>query len=156
MGARGWMLITFGALLVAASSSTPPRPNPPTAAAADLVLSPASQSIDDFCREWRRARKMARACQAPPDTMQAVSFLEGMLGAAKAEQQRKLGKEVGDARAYSIGFQDALDVTEANCKKHREALLPILEAFAATMAKKDPLPLWRAPAVACPAGVPCP
>lgn len=120
-----------------------------------LAVSSPTQTIEDYGREWRRARKMTRACRAPEEVMRRVSFMEGVLIAGKVEEEKKLGRPVGAPRSYVLGFQDYLDVTVPNCRKHLEAMTPIMKAFYEDVAGPGAPKLLRAPPVACPGDHPC-
>ena len=130
---------------------------PTTASAqASPAVSPATQTIEDYGRELRRSRKMARACGATKEYMEFLSFSEGVLIAAKAEQQRALGVKVeDDARKYVLGFEDDFDVTVRACERHRKALAPIIVALDESFQAKNGLALYLPPTVACPTGRPC-
>lgn len=122
-------------------------------AQAALAVSRVEQTVDDYAQEWRRARKMARACGAPQDYMRFVSYSEGRLVAAKYEQQRRLGRPVKDsAEDFSLGFQDDLDVNPQACARHQEAFAPIIKAIEQTfMTNANDVTLFLPPPVAYPA-----
>ena len=122
-------------------------------AQARLAVSGVEQTVDDYAQDWRRARKMARACGAPQAYMSFVSYSEGRLVAAKYEQQRLLGRAVKDSpERYSLGFQDDLDVNPHACARHRAGFAPIIETLAqAFMTGAGEVALVLPPTVAYPA-----
>lgn len=129
-----------------------------SAASADPVatkfeLSSVSQSVEDYGAEWRRARKLMRACGAKEDTMAFVSFLEGVMIAMKAKDAKSRGEQVADdPMTYALGHDDFLSVTRSNCKRVAREFRPIIddsgEIFDCRRKKAEncrPLPLYRAP-----------
>ena len=121
-----------------------------------LAVSPATQTVEDYGREWRRARKMARACGATQSYMSFVSFSEGMLVAAKADQQRKLGKKVEeDSSQYVLGFADDFDANAQACARHQAAFAPILDAISKAFDEKSGVVLYLPPTVPCPSQRSC-
>jgi hypothetical protein len=117
---------------------------------AGLVISGQEQSIEDFGREWRRARKLARACGSSAEYMKFLSFSEGVLIVTKAGQQKSLGKTVfDDATRYVLGFEDGFDVTPAACTRNRQGLAPIIEALNRSFQANERLELYRPPTVPC-------
>jgi hypothetical protein len=145
----------FAALAVVIWVSTD-LPAAGQAASAKLAISPPAQSIEDFGREWRRARKMARACGADKAYMEFLGFSEGFLVRQKYDEQKALGKTVlEDGAKYSLGFQDDFDATPTACQQHLKALEPILQTLHSDMEARAKSPIYAAPKVACPRDRPC-
>lgn len=122
----------------------------------ELTVSSEQQSVEDYAREWRRARKMSRACGAIDDYMQFVAFSEGALVSMKADQQRKLGKPVKeDAKDYILGFSDDFDVSAKACDQHAKAFAPVIVAIDKAFRERSGLVLYLPPSVPCPANRSC-
>lgn len=128
---------------------------------ADLEISGPDQSVDEYAEEWRRARKLMRACGVSDELMSFLAFSEGMLVANKSREASSRGEEVlEDTRDYSIGHQDWFLPTQAKCNRVGKDLDPIMNALSENFdcwriknsgEEQDPpiecpaLPLYRAP-----------
>lgn len=119
-----------------------------------LEISPATQTVDEFAGEWRRARLLMRACGAPEEAIRPISLSEGMLVTAKAAQTPGKGfKVAADVRDFS-GKAEQLEASKAMCAHVGRQLRPILHAVLNVMQCRAQatdgtpsctLPLYRAP-----------
>jgi hypothetical protein len=94
-----------------------------------LEVSPSDQPIDQFAEEWRRARKLMRACGYAQDVTDRVSFAEGLLLSIKADDARAHGQQAADnIESYALGHQDRFEIADAVCTRMKEQLMPVLDA----------------------------
>jgi len=154
--AKSWMIAPLASALMCSAALAAPSAIPDNGRT--FSISPEAQSVEDFAKEWRKVRKLMKACGAPDTALRPIAFTEGYLVGAKLSAAQARGMQVpADPGAFSFDQADEIEVSRENCRKVGQALRPILQAVAgmmqcqgpistvATTAPNCPTPIFRAP-----------